>query len=175
MGWTGFRAKAAGVVLGLLLAGCAVDTPFQPLPSEPWPAMQQRYLDWSAARPGWTRLPSGLQYRREGAANPAGAVPTPDAVVTVQCEGHLVDGRLFFATTPDKPLTAPLGKLIKGWQEGLRMMHAGESWQFVLPAPLAYGEKGWNSTSPATPSIPPGTTLIFGIKLLAVTPPAQEH
>jgi FKBP-type peptidyl-prolyl cis-trans isomerase len=90
------------------------------------------------------------------------------------CEGHFIDGRLFFATTPDKPLTGPLQKVVKGWQEGLQLMHAGETWEFVLPPALAYGEKGWHSPSAEIPSIPPQTALLFKIELLAVTQPAPS-
>ena len=156
------------------LAACAQDDVFAPRPDETPQAMQQRYLDWSAHRPGWTVTASGLRYHRLGDAHPSGAVPHPDAIVTVQCEGRFVDGRPFFATTPDKPLTGPLTKLIKGWQEGLLLMHAGETFEFVLPSDLAYGAKGWTSHSDTVPSISPGTALLFKIELLAVAEPTPE-
>jgi FKBP-type peptidyl-prolyl cis-trans isomerase FkpA len=161
------------LVLCLALAGCASEDAFPVIANEPPQAMQQRYLDWNARRPGWQRSASGLEYRRVGAASPGGAQPSPDSIVTAQCEGRFVDGRLFFATTSDQPLNGPLKKLIKGWQEGLQMMHAGETWEFAIPGPLAYGEKGWVSKSPDIPSIPPQTTLLFKITLLAVSAPAQ--
>lgn len=153
------------------LAACAAEDGFRPKPGEAPQATEQRYLDWSAHRSGWTVTDSGLRYHRLGEAHPSGAVPLPDSVVTVQCDGTFVDGRSFFATTPDKPLTGPLTKLIKGWQEGLLLMHVGETFEFVLPSELAYGAKGWTSHAPAVPSIPPGTVLLFKIRLLAVAEP----
>jgi FKBP-type peptidyl-prolyl cis-trans isomerase len=160
------------VFVCITLAGCARDDVFTVKSDETPQAMHLRYLDWSAHRSGWTVTASGLQYHRLGDAHPSGAMPHPDSAVTVQCEGRFVDGRLFFATAPGQPLTGPLSKLIKGWQEGLLRMHTGETFEFVLPSNLAYGEKGWTSPTAATPSIPPGTVLLFKIQLLAIAEPA---
>ena len=171
-----FWAPAARLaqVLALCLPLLACATAFTPQQGETWQAMQQRYLDWNAKRDGWAQSPSGLQYHRLGRENSTGERPQSASIVSVQCEGHLVDGRLFFATAPGKPLTGPLTKLIKGWQEGLQLMHTGEVWEFVLPAALAYGDKGWHSASPDIPSIPPQTTLLFKIELLSVSKPPQS-
>ncbi|MEJ0028353.1 MAG: FKBP-type peptidyl-prolyl cis-trans isomerase [Rhizomicrobium sp.] len=152
----------------LALAGCACGDAFMPVAGETPHAMQLRYLDWSAHRPGWSHSASGLLYRRIGDAHPSGAVPKPDSIVTVACDGHFVDGKPFFATEPDKPLVAPVTKFIKGWQEGLLLMHAGESFEFVLPPDLAYGEKG------RPPQIPPDAALLFKIELLAVVQPSER-
>lgn len=159
------------VLACIALASCARDDVFLTKPDEAPQAVQQRYLDWSAHRSGWTATASGLLYHRLGGAHPSGAVPRPDSIVTVQCEGRFVDGRLFFATTRDRPLTGPLSRLMKGWQEGLLLMHTGDTFEFVLPSGLAYGEKGWTSPVDTTPSIPPGTVLRFKIRLLAVAEP----
>ena len=146
-----------------------MDSTFVTVPDEQPAETEQRYLTWNIKRDGWTQSASGLEYRRIGDANPSGAIPQVKSIVTADCEGHFVDGRLFFATDPGKPLVGPLTKLIKGWQEGLLMMHVGETWEFAIPAALAYGDKGWTSKSPDIPSIPPQTALLFKIKLLAVT------
>lgn len=157
--------------ISLMLSGCAVEKSFVAIPGEQPQATQQRYFEWNGKREGWMQSPTGLQYHRLSAANPSGAVPVSDSIITAQCEGHFVDGRLFFATTKDKPLVGPLHKVVKGWQEGLQLMHVGETWEFVLPPALAYGEKGWHSPSADIPSIPPQTALLFKIELLAVTKP----
>ncbi|MEI9993017.1 MAG: FKBP-type peptidyl-prolyl cis-trans isomerase [Rhizomicrobium sp.] len=167
------RWLAVGVAC-IALAGCTHDDSFTPQPGEAPQAMQQRYLDWSAHRPGWGVTASGLRYHRIDDPHPSGASPHPGSIVTVQCEGRFLDGRLFFATTPDQPLIGPLAKLVKGWQQGLLLMHAGETWEFVLPPELAYGEKGWTSHTAAIPSIPPGTALLFKIELIAVAEPPPE-
>jgi FKBP-type peptidyl-prolyl cis-trans isomerase len=160
--------------LCIALTGCATIDTFATVPDEQPTVTEQHYLAWNVKRDGWTQTASGLEYRRIGDANPSGATPHIDSIVTADCEGHFVDGRLFFATDPGKPLTGPLRKLIKGWQEGLLLMHTGETWEFVVPAALAYGDKGWTSKSPDIPSIPPKTALIFKIKLLAVAQPSPQ-
>ncbi len=161
MPWKDVTAPAfSGLVLCAVLAGCGTEPPFHPLPDEERQAMQARYLDWNAARQGWSRTPDGLEYRRVGAPKPGGARPAMDSIVTVQCEGRFLDGSPFFATAPGKPLVGPLGALIKGWQEGLRLMRVGETFEFALPPALAYGDKGWQSKSAAIPSIPPQTALL---------------
>ncbi|HEY2071606.1 MAG TPA: FKBP-type peptidyl-prolyl cis-trans isomerase [Rhizomicrobium sp.] len=158
----------------MITGGCAAEAPFQAQPGESAQAMQDRYLAWTATRSGWVRSASGLESHRLGTSNPTGATASAASIVTVQCEGRFLDGRLFFATDPSKPLVDPLTKLIKGWQEGVLLMHVGETWEFVLPPDLAYGEKGWHSPSPAIPSIPPHTALQFKIQLLAVENPPQS-
>jgi FKBP-type peptidyl-prolyl cis-trans isomerase FklB len=64
-------------------------------------------------------------------------------------------------------------QLIKGWTEALLMMKVGSKWEIFLPASLAYGDNG-------TPSIEPGSTLIFEMELLGIEAPqpppvAQAH
>ncbi len=150
-----------------MLAACSSDR-FEPIAGEAPEAMQQRYLAWSSHRPGWAQLPSGLLYHRIGTAT-SGAMPTAQSIVTVACDGRrFIDDRPFFATTPDKPLTGPATNFIAGWQQGLVMMHTGETFAFVLPPALAYGAKGWSTV------IPPNTALKFTITLLNVTPQSEE-
>ncbi|MGH7970421.1 MAG: FKBP-type peptidyl-prolyl cis-trans isomerase, partial [Limisphaerales bacterium] len=71
------------------------------------------------------------------------------------------------------PLKRPANQLIRGWTEALQMMKVGSKWELYLPAALAYGEGG-------TPTIPPGSTLIFEMDLQGVEAPhapamAQAH
>ena len=55
-----------------------------------------------------------------------------------------------------------VGKLIKGWDQGIPGMKVGGQRRLIIPPDLAYG-----STSPSS-SIPPNATLVFDIKLLSV-------
>jgi FKBP-type peptidyl-prolyl cis-trans isomerase FkpA len=168
-------------VRGAALAAVLVSSPhaaglqsFNVIPAENPHTTQSRYLEWNAQRQGWSQSPSGLEFHRIGEAHPDAQRPGPDSIVSVDCDGRFIDGRTFFVTQRGKPLTGPLPKMIKGWQEGVQMMRAGETWEFVLPSELAYGEKGWRSPSPDIPSIPPGTALLFRIELEAVQPPAKK-
>jgi peptidylprolyl isomerase len=62
------------------------------------------------------------------------------------------------------PLAFPLGagRVIKGWDQGLVGMKVGGRRRLVIPAPLAYGDRG------AGAAIAPGETLIFVVDLVDV-------
>jgi FKBP-type peptidyl-prolyl cis-trans isomerase FkpA len=53
-----------------------------------------------------------------------------------------------------------VGKVIKGWDEGLVGMKKGGTRTLIIPAEKAYGDK-----SP-TPKIPPNSALVFDVELL---------
>jgi len=55
-----------------------------------------------------------------------------------------------------------VGGVIKGWTEALQMMPVGSKWQIVLPAELAYGERG------AGQDIGPHAVLCFDVELLDI-------
>lgn len=109
-------------------------------------------------------LPSGLGYTvvRAGAADAQQA--ENGQTVTVHYTGWLVDGRTFDSSRPrQQPFRFKLGAgvVIRGWDEGVRGMRVGEWRKLVIPPRLAYGENG-------TRNIPPRSTLIFEVELLAV-------
>ncbi|MFB7513233.1 FKBP-type peptidyl-prolyl cis-trans isomerase [Streptomyces sp. NPDC056144] len=54
------------------------------------------------------------------------------------------------------------GRVIKGWDRGIRGMKVGGRREIVVPPRLGYGNQ-----SP-TPAIPPGSTLVFVVDLLSV-------
>jgi FKBP-type peptidyl-prolyl cis-trans isomerase FkpA len=63
-----------------------------------------------------------------------------------------------------QPFRFPLGtgQVIKGWDQGVAGMKVGESRRLIIPADLAYGDRGAGGV------IPPGATLVFDIDLIAV-------
>jgi len=54
------------------------------------------------------------------------------------------------------------GRVIKGWDEGITGMRVGEERTLIIPADLAYGKRG------AGKRIPPNSTLIFDVQLVAI-------
>ncbi|MDI6623153.1 MAG: FKBP-type peptidyl-prolyl cis-trans isomerase [Brevundimonas sp.] len=133
-----------------------------------WDAGNAAYLGWNAARSGWTTTASGLQYRRVGAASPAGRQPASTDTVKVHYRGTFVDGREFDSSyARNEPAEFPLNRVIKGWTEGVGLMREGETFEFVIPAALGYGER-WVGGD----ELPPNSTLLFTVELLEVKPAA---
>jgi FKBP-type peptidyl-prolyl cis-trans isomerase len=104
-----------------------------------------------------------------------GAMPKSNDVVSVTYRGTTIDGKEFDSTAKHggTPMKRAANQLIKGWTEALQMMKVGSKWEIFLPAALAYGDNG-------TPSIEPGSTLIFEMELLGIEAPqpppvAQAH
>jgi FKBP-type peptidyl-prolyl cis-trans isomerase FkpA len=63
-----------------------------------------------------------------------------------------------------RPFRFPVGtgQVIKGWDQGVVGMKVGESRRLIIPADLAYGDRGAGGV------IPPGATLVFDVDLVAV-------
>lgn len=156
----------------LALSACATTAP-PPVDSGPpsqagWEAGQAAYLAWNGSRFGWTTTASGLQYRRVGRAHPQGRRPTATDTVRVHYAGTFIDGREFDSSyARNEPAEFPLNRVIRGWTEGVALMREGETYEFVIPAGLAYGDR-WVGGD----ELPPNSTLRFKVELLAVLPAA---
>jgi FKBP-type peptidyl-prolyl cis-trans isomerase FklB len=119
------------------------------------------FLAANAKKAGIVTLPDGLQYKiiTEG----TGSTPTPNDVVTVNYSGRFIDGKQFDQSPPGQPIKLSLQGVIRAWTEALPRMKVGAKWQLFVPSDLAYGENGQRG-------IPPNSTLIFDIELLATEP-----
>lgn len=95
-----------------------------------------------------------------------GAAATAGDTVTVNYVGSLTNGTIFDASanhgTTGFTFNLGVGQVIKGWDEGIVGMKEGGKRKLVIPAALAYGDRGAGNI------IPPGATLIFEVELLKV-------
>jgi FKBP-type peptidyl-prolyl cis-trans isomerase len=98
---------------------------------------------------------------REGAGEEAVAGKT----VTVHYVGTLTNGSKFDSSRDrNDGFTFRLGagQVIAGWDQGVAGMRVGEVRKLTIAPELAYGDRGF------PPVIPPQSTLVFEVELLAV-------
>ena len=109
---------------------------------------------------------SGLKYLVIEKGKGIKAEPGKEA--TVHYTGFLTDGKVFDSSLKrNQPFSFTIGegKVIRGWDEGVVLMHVGDKFRFIIPPQLGYGERGAGTV------IPPNATLIFDVQLLDVSEP----
>jgi FKBP-type peptidyl-prolyl cis-trans isomerase FklB len=123
----------------------------------------EAFLAANAKKEGVKTTASGLQYKVIKAGDGKGKSPKATDTVKVHYHGTTIDGSVFDSSVErGEPISFPLNGVIPGWTEGLQLMKEGDKFQFVIPAKLAYGERG------PSPKIGPNSTLIFDVELLKV-------
>ena len=126
-------------------------------------AANLKFLEGNKSNDGVTALPSGLQYKVVKMGT--GAKPVATDMVKVNYVGTTIDGKEFDSSEKHgQPATFRLNQVIKGWTEGIQLMPVGSKFTFYIPYDLAYGAEGRPG------SIPPFSTLIFDVELLAINP-----
>lgn len=105
---------------------------------------------------------TGLKYSvdKEG----TGAQAFIGQTVSVHYTGWLENGTEFDSSRrKGRPLEFPLGmgRVIKGWEEGIAGMKVGEKRTLVIPSSLGYGPRGFGGGV-----IPPNATLVFKVELM---------
>jgi len=168
---------AAFAIVAVMLGGCATDrnapspAASQPQSSPLVAAPQSRPLPASVA----TTSADGLQIidREVGSGKEA---QTGKAAL-VQYTGWLYDdkapdhkGKQFDSSAASRSglpfgFIVGVGRVIKGWDQGVAGMKVGGKRTLIIPAPLAYGDK-----EAGNGAIPPNSTLVFDIELVDVKP-----
>jgi FKBP-type peptidyl-prolyl cis-trans isomerase len=111
---------------------------------------------------------SGLEYEIRKAGS--GASPRAGQQVTVHYTGWLdnkgQEGAKFDSSVDrNQPFTFTIGvgRVIKGWDEGVMSMKIGEKRRLFIPAELGYGSRGAGAV------IPPHAALIFDVELISIS------
>ncbi len=121
----------------------------------------RRFLEENRIRDDVNVTQSGLQY--EVIAQGDGETPGATDVVEVHYVGRTIEGEVFDSSRErGEPAAFPMGGIVPGLQEGIRLMRVGASYRFFLPPDQAYGESGVGR------AIGPNEALIFEIELLDV-------
>jgi peptidylprolyl isomerase len=113
--------------------------------------------------PGAIQTPSGIKYiiQKRGTGNK----PAAGKTVQVNYRGSFLSGQVFDnSDTRGKPFEfqAGIGAVIKGWDETILDMQAGEKRLVIIPPELAYGERGMGN------AIPPNSFLVFEMELVGI-------
>lgn len=126
------------------------------------------------------RTESGLYYVIENEGN--GPEVEAGDMAFIHYAGYLMDGTLFDTSMKSlaqqegvyderrdnvdgyQPLEVMVGQgqVIRGWDEGLALLKKGDKAKFLIPSPLAYGDR--NTGGP----IPPNSVLIFDLEVTDV-------
>ena len=106
--------------------------------------------------------PAGLKYIDEVVGT--GKTPKTGDKVKVHYTGTLEDGTQFDSSLDrNQPFEFPLGvgRVIKGWDQGIASMKVGGKRKLIIPPELAYGAR-------AVGSIPANSILFFDVELIEV-------
>ncbi len=116
-----------------------------------------------AEEPKEVATESGLKYIDLKVGD--GASPEAGKMVTVHYTGWLENGTKFDSSVDrGQPFVFPIGmgRVIRGWDEGVMSMKIGGKRKLIIPAELGYGARGAGGV------IPPNATLIFEVELLGI-------
>jgi|Transcript_8160 FKBP-type peptidyl-prolyl cis-trans isomerase len=92
--------------------------------------------------------------------------------IKLNYQGKLNDGRIFDSSfTRKKPFSFTLGegKVISGWEIGIKSMKVGEKAKFYISSKYGYKKKG------IPPIIPPNADLFFEIEIINAIKPDEKE
>jgi FKBP-type peptidyl-prolyl cis-trans isomerase FkpA len=104
---------------------------------------------------------SGLQIKTLRGGE--GKSPTDDDVVLIKYKGTLRDGTVF----DENPQAAmPVGGVVPGFSEALKLMQRGGHYTVWIPGDLGYGPNPPVNPQTGQPGLPANALLIFDVELL---------
>ncbi len=110
------------------------------------------------------KLSDGLRY--EIMKPGSGAFPKKGQIVLVNYTARTLEGNVFDQTV-NEPLHVEVGRVIRGWNEGIQKISAGGKIKLYIPPSLGYG-------GDAVSGIPAYSTLIYDIELLRIENAAEN-
>jgi peptidylprolyl isomerase len=112
---------------------------------------------------------SGLKYIY--LKNGSGTAIKTGSKATVHYTGWLLNGTQFDSSEGKKPIkiNAGTGQVIKGWDELLLLLRTGDEVEVIIPANLAYAQRGVPNAE-GNYLIPPDSPLKFRLKIVEVKP-----
>lgn len=159
-----------GALLIALASSCLDDNNYEPPTFEEDQAKLKTYLDTLIANNhdvDTTAL--GVYYvtMKEGSGDPAKAGDT----LKIGYAGYLINGQIFDASAwhnkEDSTYTFILehenSRMIRGFEDGLKVMNKGAKVQMIIPSQFAYGSFGTNG-------IPPNSSVIFVVQMKDIKP-----
>ncbi|MBR1569155.1 MAG: FKBP-type peptidyl-prolyl cis-trans isomerase [Bacteroidales bacterium] len=102
---------------------------------------------------------TGIVYLIQDSGSGVRATSDRDTV-KVNYRGTLIDGTEFDS---NNGISFPLNRVIPGWSEGMKLVGEGGKITLVIPADMAYGQRGPGN-------IGANATLVFDVDLLEVHP-----
>lgn len=119
---------------------------------------------------GLQRTETGLRWASLAPGDRLGPTPSDIDYLYVHYVGLLEDGSVFDSSySREAPFHFNIGMVVRGWTEGLKLLHPGEEACLLLPPELAYGPFG------AGDKVPPDASLIFYVKLLGIVQPGGRR
>lgn len=126
----------------------------------------EAFLAEVAKQDGIIALESGLLYKIDKLGD--GDLPKNADRVVVHYHGTFIDGTVFDSSVArEEPFEFVLGigQVIKGWEEGLKLLPTGTKATLYIPSDLAYGD----NPRPGG-VVKPGMALIFELEVLSLKP-----
>lgn len=120
-----------------------------------------KFFEKNQSKPGVQVSESGLQYIIENPGSDLKATSDKDTVY-VRYKGTLLDGTVFDEQQADS-VRFVVGRVVKGWIEGLKLVGEGGKVKLFIPSELGYGER-------APREIGPNQALLFDVDVCKVLP-----